>query len=255
MKKAPILTLIGLSAVSCSRKSMDEQFAENCKQETQQMCPRKIDSCTRLDSIVFDMKTRVQKHYYTFSGTMDDESIFTEYLVEDIRETMLKSLRNEIKLKKQMEAKIGFGYYYRSEKSKKKLLEIVFTPEDYTGPMKMRSFEERMQGKWEDYTAKHCPEVQDICTTLTKVAYDSLDNRICYEFELKGELDTDSFNIIYPDAKKELKNVLISGIKKNEMLEEERDSCLDFNIRYISKRTGKLMVDINIAGKDVQKKK
>ncbi|GEM_PF-1628773 len=254
MKRTLIFTLIAISLVSCGRKSMDEQFAENCKQETQQMCPRKIDDCTILDSVVFDMKTRTQNHYYTFTDNMDDESIFTDYIIADIRESMLKSIRNEIKLKKQMEAKINFGYIYRSKGTGKKLLDITFTPNDYTGPLQVRDFKEKMAGKWDDYTVKHCPEVQDICATLMKVAYDSTTNRLCYDFELKGELDTDSFNILYPDAKREMKKVLVQNIKNNELLAEEKDSCIDFNIRYSSKRTGKLMLDIDIKGKEVQPK-
>lgn len=240
------LAVLCLTLASCGRKSIDEQFEENARQESQQMCPRKIDDCTMLDSIAYDIKTRTQNHYYTFSDMMDDESIFTDNFLADIRESMLKNLRNEIKLKKQMEAGISFGYHYRSASTGKTLLKIIFSKKDYTGPMKMRSFNQRITGKWEDYTQKNCPEEQDECTTLLRVAYDSTKHTIHYDFELKGELDIDSFTVKYPDAQKELKKMLRRGIKENSTLKEERDSMVDYNIMYTSKTTGKKVMEIKI---------
>lgn len=252
-KRLLLFTLLATTLCSCGRKSIDEQFEENARQETQQMCPRKIDDCTVLDSIVYDRKSRTQFHYYTFSGNMDDSTLFTKNFVDDIRETMLKSLRNEIKLKKQMEAEINFGYTYHSQTTGKTLLRLVFTKNDYTGPLKQRTFNQRITSKWEDYTLKHCPEVQDECTTLTSVSYDSVASQMNYEFELKGVLDTDSFDIRYPDAAKELKKMLVKGIRQNESLKEERENDIDYNLIYRSKSTGDILIKLKIKHAEISK--
>lgn len=243
-----------LTCVSCGRKSLDEQFYEDAQKETLQMCPRKIDDCTTLDSIVYDMKKRVQNHYYSFSGRMDDEALYTDNFREDIRETLLKSLRNEIKLKKQMEAGIGFGYHYYSATTHKPLMQVVFKEKDYTGPMAMRSFKERLTGKWEDYTLRNCPEQQDECTTLEEVSFDSTEMVLSYKFLLGGELDMDSLTILYPDAEKELKNMLIKNIRADEALKEEKDSGVNYHVTYFSKSTKSKLLDIKIKGKEVKKK-
>lgn len=254
MNKTSIFALLlgTLSILSCGRKSIDEQFAENARQETQQMCPRKVDDCTMLDSVVYDIPTRTQNHYYTFSGDMDDPTLFTEHFKAEIRETMLKSLRNEIKLKKQMEAEISFGYIYYSDSTHKPIFKVLFTKEDYNGPLKQRSFGKRMTDKWIDYTQKHCPEQQDECTTLLSIDYDSLKSVLTYNFELKGELDTDSFDIHYPDAEKELRKMLRKGIKENETLKEERENDVDFHLVYKSKSTGRKLIDIKLKNKDLK---
>ena len=247
-----LLPLMALAVSGCGRKSIDEQFAEGARQETQQMCPRKMDDCTTLDSIVYDIPTRTQIHYYTFSGQMDDKSIFTENFTADIRETMLKSLRNEIKLKKQMDAGISFAYIYRSEKQKgRTIFELTFTKEDYTGPMVMRTFEERTTGKWQDYTMRFCPEEQDECTVLDSVVYRGDERVLEYRFSLKGELDVEDFDSIYPEAKKEMKKVLIRGIRENASLKEENDSSISYCIRYFSQSRGRKLMEIKIKGEEI----
>lgn len=252
MKRFIILPLAILALSGCGRKSIDEQFAENARQETQQMCPRKIDECTTLDSIVYDMTTRTQNHYYTFSGNMDDPSIFTPNFLADIRESMLKSLCNEIKLKKQMEASINFGYVYHSASTGKPLLKILFTPNDYNSPITSRSFNERITGKWNDYTQRFCPEEQDANTILQSVKFDSTERKIFYVYEISGELDIDSFDIVYPEASKHIKRLLTKGLKENESMKEEKDSLTDFNIRYVSKNTGRTLMDIEIKGTELK---
>lgn len=249
------LVVLTLLIASCGRKSIDEQFEQNARQESQQMCPRKVDDCTTLDSITYHIPTRTQSHYYTFSDAMDDETIFTDNFIADIRESMLKSLRNEIKLKKQMEAGISFSYVYRSASTGKTLLNITFHKADYTGPMQQRSFDQRIQGKWEDYTARFCPESQDESTYLDSVVYHPEEKCLNYHFRMVGELDTDSFNIIYPDAAKSMKSVLIKGIRDNTSLKEENDSAINYHIEYVSNITRRRMISINISGKEVNKKR
>ena len=247
-----LFSLVLVSLVACGRKSIDEQFYEAAKKETQQMCPRKIDDSTTLDSIVYDMLSRTQKHYYTFSDHMDDTTLYTNNFVADIRETLLKSLRNEIKLKKQMEAEIGFAYIYISASTGKPLINLLFTKDDYTGPMKVRSFNERITGKWDDYTLRNCPEQQDECTQLEKVTFDSINRVINYVFKLKGELDIQDLQEQYPDVKKEMKKMLIKGIRENDALSEENDSCVNYRVEYLSKSTGKHLLDISIKGKEIK---
>lgn len=232
---------------------MDEQFEENARQESLQMCPRKIDDCTVLDSVSYNIKTRTQNHYYTFSGELDKPELYTDYFIEDTRENMLKALRNEIKLKKQMEAGINFAYIYNSASTKKPLFTILFTKKDYTSPLVQRSFNTRITGKWQDYTLKNCPEKQDVNTVLDSVVYDSIEAKLYHNYTLSGELDLPDFNEQYPEATKQLKKMMIKSISENSAFTEENDSNVSYVIRYYSKTTGKKFIEINIKGDEIKK--
>lgn len=247
-----LLPLMALAASGCGRKSIDEQFEEAARQETQQTCPWKMDEYTTLDSIVYNIKSRTQIYYYTVTGEVDDEANFTENYKADRRETMLKSLRNEIRMKKLMDAEVNIAYVYISESQKKPIFQLTFTKNDYTGPIRLRTFDERITGKWEDYTTRLCPEQQDECTVLDSVVYRAEDRTLYYSFSLMGELDVEDFDEEFPDAGKEMKKFLVKGIRQNETLAEEKDSAVSFVFRYHSQSSGRTLMNIEIEGEKVR---
>jgi len=132
MKKLfTILCLGALLLGSCKRETKDEKFQHDFQELTQKECPKFVDPYTRLDSAGYDIKTRTISYYYTVQELLDNDSIYTEDLVESFHEDILKGLKNSIQMKPYKDEGITFRYNYRSLTTGKVLLDLTFTKEDY----------------------------------------------------------------------------------------------------------------------------
>lgn len=116
---------------ACKRETIDEKIKRDCVEFTAKNCPKNVDPCTLLDSMCFDLKTRVLSYNYTVSETLDDESLYTDLLRSTFRENVLKEIKNNIQMKGYKKAEITFEYVYTSKKTGKKLMKLKFTPEEY----------------------------------------------------------------------------------------------------------------------------
>ena len=116
---------------ACKRETKDEKFRRDFQQFTQKECPKFVDPCTRLDSACYDIGSRTISYHYTVQDDLDNDSIYTEELVDKFRENILKGLKNSIPMKPYKDESITFRYDYRSITTDKMLLEMTFTKEDY----------------------------------------------------------------------------------------------------------------------------
>ena len=132
MKKVLALLCLGaILLVGCKRETKDERFKRDYEQFTLKECPKEVAPNTRMDSICYDMKSRTLTEYYTLSGNLDIDSIYTEEVAEEYMKGLLGELKSSIKMKPLKDENINFSYCYRSNTSGNVLLETTLTPEDY----------------------------------------------------------------------------------------------------------------------------
>ena len=133
MRKVLTILCFGILLLgSCKRETKDERFRREYEQFTLKECPKDMNPYTRMDSICYDIKSRTLTEYYTVSDFLDDDSLYTEEVIEDYRTNLLKELKGSIQMKPYKDESINFSYLYRSITSGKVLLEVTFTPEDYS---------------------------------------------------------------------------------------------------------------------------
>lgn len=122
-----ILTIAG----ACRRETKEEQIRRIFAEFTQQECPKFVDPFTCLDSVGYDIEGNTLSYHYTVRDTLDDESIYTEELIEFFYDNTLKELKNSIPMKNYKEMGITFHYDYHSLSTGKMLMELTYTSEDY----------------------------------------------------------------------------------------------------------------------------
>lgn len=133
MKKTNLIFLFcaSLALGACHFESFDERCEREAKEYTQKQCPRRLDKCTVVDSMVYDKSTHTLSYYYTLEGLLDDEQVMTDKVFDNYREQLLKNVVNSIELKAYKEKELNFSYYYYSKKTGKQRFTLTFTPEDY----------------------------------------------------------------------------------------------------------------------------
>ncbi|MBR5051783.1 MAG: hypothetical protein IKW91_00995 [Bacteroidaceae bacterium] len=115
----------------CKRETKDERFRREFEQFTEKECPKDVSPYTRMDSIAYDIDRRTLTEYYTVSGELDIDSLYTDGIIEDFSNNLLKELKGSLSLKPYKDEGINFAYLYRSITTEKVILELTFTPEDY----------------------------------------------------------------------------------------------------------------------------
>ena len=116
---------------SCKRETKDERFRREYEQFTRKECPKEVAPCIHMDSVCYDIESRTLTEYYTFSDALDNDSLYTEEVIDDYRKGLLKELKGSIQMKPQKDESINFSYNYRSISTGNVLFELTFTPEDY----------------------------------------------------------------------------------------------------------------------------
>lgn len=252
MKQLLYIAVSAVLLLSCGRKSFEDQMIEQAADFTQKQCPKDMDSYTTIDSMKFNKDTRTIHYFYTLKGQLDDTITLTSGVKEDFRENMLVKLRDDLSLKKQKEEKLIFAYHYMSQKSGKTLLEVSFTPEDYTGKISLHSFNYRETRNMKEFTRLQCPMRQDSCTVLDSMWYDSIARVLYYDYSVNGILDEDTL-YTDPAIKTMLKQQLVTSIKTNEDIATERDKeKITFAFRYFSARNKKKLLGIIIKHSDLK---
>lgn len=96
---------------------------------TMKQCPAQMGDNLVIDSMTFHPATHTFCYYYTLKGTLDSVGVLNK---ENIREVMVRELRNTTSMMAYKEAGYKFKYTYRSQKNPKNvLLEMLFTKKDY----------------------------------------------------------------------------------------------------------------------------
>ena len=133
MKKALAFFCLGalLFCGACKRETKDEKYQRDFRQFTAKECPKFVDPYTRLDSACYDIESRTLSYHYTVQDVLDNDTIYTEELVESFQSDIQKGLKNSIDLKTYKDEGITFRYDYRSITTGKMLMTLTFTKEDY----------------------------------------------------------------------------------------------------------------------------
>lgn len=132
MKKV-VLVLLGLvSMVSCFHESLDEKIARQTRDYTKRSCPKVMDKYTILDSMVYTIASKRMTYYYSLSGVMDNDSVFSSELLNIFHADLLSNLKNNMGLHELKNNDVSFSYqYYSSTKEGHRYMSFDFSPIDY----------------------------------------------------------------------------------------------------------------------------
>lgn len=96
---------------------------------SQKNCPARLGQNITIDSMTFDVTTHTLHYYYRLSGVADSVGAMQ---TDDVRQTLLKDLRNTTSMKAYKDAGYNFAYTYRSEKNPATVLyDVTLTADDY----------------------------------------------------------------------------------------------------------------------------
>lgn len=130
-------TMMAIAAVavfvlmSCAGTSKDERFKRDCDEYTERYCPKREDRCQVLDSITYDIPTRSIHRWFSVGGELDSAGIYTERVVEDMRESLCAHVSNNLALRKYKDEGVTFVYHYASASTSKEYFSVTLTKEDY----------------------------------------------------------------------------------------------------------------------------
>ena len=134
MQRTKILVVLAAATLllcACRRETKDEKFRREYVEFTQKECPKDVNECTRMDSICYDIGSRTLTEYYTVWGLLDVDSLYTDDVLATLHDDILKSLKSSIHLKPYKDEGISFRYHYRSRSTGRKLVELVYTRDEY----------------------------------------------------------------------------------------------------------------------------
>lgn len=130
MKKILLIAIIGMMMGAC-QESLEKQAERTMREYSKKNCPVPLGETIVLDSCRFEAATHTMHYFYRFMGMMDNDSLIGARS-EEMRQTLLNALKNEMKTRTYKEAGYNFQYTYFSEKEQQKmLLDVVLTKEDY----------------------------------------------------------------------------------------------------------------------------
>ncbi|MCH4148257.1 MAG: hypothetical protein LKG25_00090 [Prevotella sp.] len=130
MKKIVII-LFSVLIFSACHESLEDRAAREAKEYTQRYCPTPVNNFTRTDSVVFEKPTRTYHYYCTFSDKLDDAKIINVNRSQ-IREGLLKGIKESTDIKAYKEAGFIFEYTCRSAKNPSQILfDDKFSEKDY----------------------------------------------------------------------------------------------------------------------------
>lgn len=116
--------------VSCGQEDYEDRLEREAREFTQRFCPKRLENHVILDSIAYDKKTRSRIDYHTVSGMIDDSAVMKQS-EETFRQKAVEGIRKSVEMKNLKDKGVNFVYKFRSEKSRKELLSVTVTPDDY----------------------------------------------------------------------------------------------------------------------------
>ena len=116
---------------SCTSLSKDERFQRECDEYTEKYCPKREDRCQVLDSITYDRQTRSIHKWFSVGGDLDSAGIYTETVMNEMRDALCDNLSNSLPLKKYKDEGVTFVYHYASATTRKEFFSVTLTKEDY----------------------------------------------------------------------------------------------------------------------------
>ncbi|MCR5819583.1 MAG: hypothetical protein K6F94_01335 [Bacteroidaceae bacterium] len=110
------------------------------------------------------------------------------------------------------------------------------------------SFADRCRREAREFTDKQCPHSVDAMTDLDSMVYVDEPQGFAYYYSLHGEADADS--LITDDVIEEFHTRLCKNLRNDISMKPYKERQFTFSYIYISKSTGKKMVDIELTPED-----
>lgn len=127
-----VATLVAVALLASCAENFEERCRRECQEYTAKQCPRQLDACTRLDSMVFVDSPTGFRYCYSVSGQLDVDSIYDDVTqTEQFRETLVQNVRSDIGLRQCKERGFTFTYSYISATTGRELMRHTITPEEY----------------------------------------------------------------------------------------------------------------------------
>lgn len=126
-----VLSFLSFLLLPACQESKMERFERETKDFTERNCPKRCDSITVLDSLVFHNNgTMDYEYYYTVELTGEQKDLFMRE-IRNLRDHCLDGIRNSVDLKNVKEAGLNIVLYYKEKGTGKNLAEFRYVKEDY----------------------------------------------------------------------------------------------------------------------------
>lgn len=128
MKKFIVLAMISLLFASC-QESLEQVASRTLREYSMKNCPQLISETMVMDSCRFETDSHTLHYFYRFMGEMDNDSLLDK---AQMRELLVRALKNETSTRIFKEAGYSFQYTYRSDSQPDMILfDALLTTEDY----------------------------------------------------------------------------------------------------------------------------
>ena len=116
-----------LVLTGCKKQTFDERVQAEVDHFNEKEAPKRLDSITTFDSMQYDSKQLLLSYFYTLKTDLPMD-LFPK---EDVKQELLRNLRQSLQLKTHKEHGLLFRYKYILSPSGDTLIDCTFTPEDY----------------------------------------------------------------------------------------------------------------------------
>ena len=128
MKRIAFVVMAALMLAAC-QESLEERCEREAREFTEKKCPSLITPGVTIDSMTFNKASQTMSYYYSLSGVLDNSEALNK---NNLRDILLKELKNSTQTQMCKEAGYNFRYvYYSTQKKGTKLFEATFQEKDY----------------------------------------------------------------------------------------------------------------------------
>ena len=115
--------------LTACQESLEERCEREAREYTEKKCPALIVENVTIDSMTFNKSSHTMTYYYTLDGVLDNAEALKKH---DLRDILLKELKNSTQAQLYKEAGYNFRYvYFSTQKKGTKLFEATFHEKDY----------------------------------------------------------------------------------------------------------------------------
>jgi len=128
MKKTYLLMAVAaLVLAGCKKQTFDERVLAEVEHFNTKEAPKRLDNSTTFDSMQYDASQLKLSYFYTIEADIPAD-LFPR---EDIKQELLRNLRQSLQLKAHKEHGLTFHYKYIEQPAGVTIIDCTFTPEDY----------------------------------------------------------------------------------------------------------------------------
>jgi hypothetical protein len=131
MKKSMLSILLISLLVGCRHETRDEKYQRQAREFTESSCPKPMDKYTVLDSLIYDIEGRVMTYYYSVSGILDSNSVYSSEFLAEFHSNLLDNIQHNAGLVDLKKHAVTFRYNYASSTSSKVYMSFTIGPSTY----------------------------------------------------------------------------------------------------------------------------